>query len=142
MLSHTHSTYFTYLLIYWQYWGLNSGLCACALLLEPCFQPILLWLFWRLGPGFVLFCFVFLARPDWTTIFLISAFQVARIAGVIHQCPAPAPTLEPGHNLLKCRFLTLSQTTCPAGALEISILDAFFSHSQNASVCTKLESLA
>jgi hypothetical protein len=37
---------------FWWDWGLNSGLCICkagALQLEPHFQSILVWLFWRRG---------------------------------------------------------------------------------------------
>jgi hypothetical protein len=42
---------FLFFLFWWDQ-SLNSGLFTCkagALLLEPCLQPILLWLFWRWG---------------------------------------------------------------------------------------------
>jgi hypothetical protein len=69
----------------WWDWGLNSQLHTCkagALLLKPHLQSILLWLFGDGGSRTI-----FLGWPG-TTIFLISASQVARITGVSHQCPA------------------------------------------------------
>jgi hypothetical protein len=41
-----------YFILFWCNWSLNLGLHTCkadALLLEPYFQSILLWLFWRWG---------------------------------------------------------------------------------------------
>jgi hypothetical protein len=46
----TDHWYVFFYLLFWWGWGLNSGLCACKiviLLLKPHLQSILLWLFWR-----------------------------------------------------------------------------------------------
>jgi hypothetical protein len=67
-------------------WRLNSGLCAYKagiLLLEPCLQSILLWLFF--GDGVMrTIC------PNWpqTSILPISASQEAKITGMSHTCLA------------------------------------------------------
>jgi hypothetical protein len=64
------------------YWGLNSELYTCKvgiLPLEPHFQSILLWLFWRWG-----LANYFSGWPP-NVILLISASQVARTAGMSHQ---------------------------------------------------------
>jgi hypothetical protein len=46
------SVYLSFFFFFWWDWSLNSGICAWkagALPLEPHFQSILLWLFWRWG---------------------------------------------------------------------------------------------
>jgi hypothetical protein len=45
-LSISICTFGFFFCLFWWDWGLNSGPHACAVLVEPHFQSILLWLFW------------------------------------------------------------------------------------------------
>jgi hypothetical protein len=62
---------FCCLFVWWWYWGLNSGWCKVgALRLEPCPQPILVWLFCfmrRLGLPFSYLCFLG-SWDDWCVL--------------------------------------------------------------------------
>jgi hypothetical protein len=66
-------------------WSLNSGPQTCkadTLSLEPHFQSILFWFFWRWGISWAI-C----PNWSWTEILQISASQIARITGASHQRP-------------------------------------------------------
>jgi hypothetical protein len=83
-----HSTWLIDWLIDWWDQSLNSGFCSCksgTLPLDPYLQSILLWLFQRWG--------LWTIFQGWlqTTIFSISASQIARITGMSHWHLAPTP---------------------------------------------------
>jgi hypothetical protein len=79
------SSFFFFFFFLWD-WGLNLGLCKTGtLLFEPHLQSV-----GYFGNGVLRTIFV--GWPG-TVILLISTFQVVRITGVSHWCPASKPLL-------------------------------------------------
>jgi hypothetical protein len=68
--------HFLKVIIFWQYWGLNSGFCACEAGFKSCLQPFLLWSFKRLG---LTFC------PHWPGQWSFY-FKVPTVPGMTGTC--------------------------------------------------------